>query len=206
MKKRFVAAAGRMYEGSASSLIACVTAFISGCVIGTVFSGMVFNTGTLSNYFSHFFEMYASGEVLSAGLWSVLFNTYIYHVIVFLCGFSIIGALIIPIIASVRGFSLAFSIAALIRLYSGGGVGVALSAFGLTAVIAVPCFLIIAVFSFEASRRLFMAAFSRSTALEPVYTGRFFLVCTVCLALLIVPVFLDLLLVPKLLRAAILHM
>ncbi len=206
MRRRFAAAVGRMYDGSAFSLTVCMAGFILGCVAGTVFSGMVSNTGALSNYFTHFFDMYASNEVVPAGLGSVLFNTYIYHLLAFLCGFSIIGTIIVPLIAAARGFSLAFSMATLIRLYYSEGITIALSAFGLTAIITVPCFLIISVFSFEASRRLFVSAFSRGSVSTPVYTGRYFLVCAVCFALLFVPVIFDMFLIPRLLKAAIIHM
>lgn len=203
-KRGIAAAVGRISSGSSAALAACLTAFLAGSVLGTVFSGMISAPDVVSEHFAHLFEAYGSGETAPVEIGAVAANTYFYHVISFLLGFSILGVVLIPATSAIRGFMLSFSMAVIIRMYSGKGVAVALAAFGITSVISVPCFLIISVLSFEASKRLFDSAVLRSSYAVSPYTGKFFLVCAACFAVLFVPVLCEMFLIPALLRAAIL--
>ena len=152
MKRRFAAAVGRMSEESASAFFICFAAFAAGCVAGTVFSGMIPENGMVSEYFSGLFGQYESGGRGDISTFSVIVSTYGYHLLVFFFGFSLLGTVLIPITAVIRGFLLAFSVSILVRLYSGEGITLALSTFGATALIAIPCFLVMSVMAFSARK------------------------------------------------------
>gem|GEM_PF-4867483 len=71
----------------------------------------------------------------------------------FLCGFTLFGFFVVPLLSAVHGFCSAFTLAVLIRCCS-GRLLYAIGLFAPEALISVPCFLLLAAQAVIASRRL----------------------------------------------------
>jgi len=95
-----------------------------------------------------------AGTVESPGFLSVFWIAGRDHLLVLFLGFSLLGVFCLPILSAVRGFYLSFSIAVFVRAFGTGGLPVALSLFGVSAVITVPCFFILVSQAFTATSEL----------------------------------------------------
>ncbi len=78
------------------------------------------------------------------GTADAVWDVFCYPTLALLCGFTLIGFLLEPLLAAVRGFLLAFAATALVRLYGLAGLLLALATGAVGLVVVVPCFLFIA--------------------------------------------------------------
>ena len=185
-------------------LILCGALFLCGCVAGTFSSSFVSDSTTLTQYFSEYLSLAQDGSFIDPSFFSVLVNTFRYPLLVFTLSFSMLGILGIPILSVVRGYTLAFSVAVMVRLYGGDGVLLALSMFAIGTLITVPCFMILAAQSFRASGLLTLTVVKPSlrAGLSP-YNGKFFLCCLICFGLLAIAALLDTYLVVHMVKFAV---
>ncbi len=159
----------------------CASFFLFGALVGTLSanyipSDKVLSLGRL---------LMEEGGVLYGGksLFEVFLAAVPFHFAAFLLGFVIPGFLLLPLISCLKGFFLSLSAAAAVRALGKGGFFVAFFRFGLPSIIALPCFFILAVQSFNSSLELTSGVLYRKS-LRYVYDKAFFLRSLYCFAAL----------------------
>lgn len=201
MNRRFLFISGKAPSSNFFAFILCAAFFLSGCVLAVFSAGYVSDAEILSDYMSLYLQMIEDGGAVDLSFLSVFFNTAKYHIAAVFLGFSVIGFLCIPILSAVRGFFFTFSIAVIIRLYGGDGILLALCLFGINALVALPCYFILAARSFCASKSLFgMAAYPGQKSYAAPYRDGYFMCCLICLGLLLLAAVVDTYLVTFLVR------
>ena len=127
-----------------------------------------------------------------------------YHLLVVFLGFSVLGVMLLPFLAAVRGFYLSFSIAALVRAFGSSAYPLAFSLFGLWALFTVPTFFFLLNGSFATALALARSLFSGPKVFFwPLYGKRFLKVTIVSFVFLALIVLLELQLTPLLLTWAV---
>ncbi len=157
----------------------------------------------LSSYMLRCLEQ-MGGDNNALSFIKVFFNTAKYHIAVIFFGFSVIGFICIPLLSAVKGFFFTFSIAVIIRLYGGNGVLLALALCGVNALIALPCYFIMASLAFNASKNLFLlTAYPGQRSYISPFQGRYFACCLVCLAALFIATVTDVYFTSRLVQIAV---
>jgi len=179
-------------------LLLSVALFVCGILVGTFTAGAMDEGGSSALYgiISDYVTLVREGTFSRPELLSVLLSTYKDQVLVMFMGLSIPGFALIPIVNGVRGFFLSFSIAAFIKVFGTGGVLTAIGLFGLTAIVSVPCLIFSSAICFQASANLCRSVLIGSRSAAKLYDRAFFLRCGLCLAALVVPVILEMYVVP----------
>ena len=98
------------------------------------------------------------------------FNLSKYHLIAYACGFTALGVLVLPVVMAIRGYFLAFSAAAFIKVFGLHGFTFSFLIFGVQSLISLPCLFILAIQSLQISIYLFGTAAhrQRGSYLSPV--------------------------------------
>jgi len=143
-------------RGEFYGLMVCAVFFTLGVVMGTFSARTLDTAGTLAlrESMTGRLGQIVDGTYVAPGFFSVLEAFGRDHLIALFLGFSLLGVFGLPVLSGVRGFSLSFSIAAFLRAFGPEGLPVALSLFGLGALITIPCFFLLSAQAFGASARL----------------------------------------------------
>ena len=170
---------------------------LAGCLMSTFLSGD--GLESLQSYLEAFlWEMDGAqrleGPALAGQLWSVLR----WPLFALLLGFTALGVLGLPLLFAVRGFLLAYSIAAFVRAFGSAGCLLAFLVFGVGGAVSVPVLFVLGVQGLSASCRLS----GRSPGEGSPYGRAYFVRCGGCAAALCVCVFLERFAVPVLVTGA----
>ena len=182
-------------------LLVCASFFLSGIALGTFSARSLDEAGTLALQASMagYIDRITDGTHVPPAFLSTLWVSGRTHLLVVFLGFSLLGTLCLPVVAGVRGFYLSFSIAAFIRAFGIGGWPVALSLFGVGALITVPCFFILASQAFAASANLGKSALgSGRLQFGAFYNGSYLKRIGICTVGILVAALLELYLTPLL--------
>lgn len=155
MKKRFVVMALDGAQSEFLGLVLCGLLFIGGSLAGSLAAGTLQDTEALRGYVAAFLDGYRSA--VRPDFFTALLSTVKYHLAAVFLGFSLLGPLLIPLLAAVRGFFLCFSVTAVLRALGARGIGFTLSLFGIPAVVSIPCFFILSSLAFSFSLYLLRA-------------------------------------------------
>ena len=185
-------------------LILCGALFLCGIVAGTFSSSFVGDGAELTRYFSEYLTLTQDGAFIDPSFFSVLADTFKYPLLVFALGFSVPGIIGIPILSAMRGYTLAFSVSVMVRLYGGDGVLLALSVFAVGTILTVPCFLILAAQSFRSACLLTLTVIRPNlrAGLSP-YNVKYFICCLTCFGFLAVAAVFDTYLTVHMVRFAV---
>jgi len=96
-------------------------------------------------------------SVTLAALWLYLR----YPLLAFLCGFTALGAVLIPAVSVVFGFSVSFAVGCFAAAFGGDGVWLALALLGLRCAVTLPCFFLLAAPALEQAAKGGTASFGR---------------------------------------------
>lgn len=204
MKKRFVMMALDGTQSDFFGLILCGVLFIGGSVAGSVMAGFLQDGDALYRYVTAFLDAYRAGP--QADIFAALFSTAKYHLAAVFFGFSVLGPLLIPALAAVRGFFLSFSVTAVMRCLGAKGIAFTLSLFGIPAVVSIPCFFVLSALAFSSSLyllRLLRAHGARTTS-SP-FCSRLLVSCVACFVLLVALAAADAYLISRLVSYAASH-
>lgn len=203
LNKRFFL--GSLYSDKTRylGLVICGALFLCGCIIGTVCAGFVSDGTKLNDYISGYLSIFLNGTSMRPNLISSVIDSFKYHMTAALLGFSIIGVFFIPALSAVRGFFLCFSISSIVRLLGGKGILLALSIFGFSTILTIPCFLILSVYSFSASLYIFRLLFTKNAkgTVSP-FNSKFFVNCCICVIVLMISALIETYLTPQLIGLA----
>ena len=187
-------------------LILSAALFLCGCIVGIISAGFVSNASGLSGYISGLVPLKVGQAISQPNFLSIFFNSTKYHIFSLFFAFSVLGVICVPLMMAVRGFFLCFSISVIVRLLGGQGILLALSIFGIGALITVPCLFILSAQTFSASADLLKVVFSRAGRFAAgIYNRKFFTTAAFCFAIPALSALIDLLLTPKLVLLVVSH-
>lgn len=155
----------------------------------------------MASYLDRFLAAAQSGALDVPALPELLWRAVRWPLAAVLFGFSALGLLGIPVLVSLRGFFLAFSIASFARAYGRGGLTVAFFLLGVPGTVAVPAFFLMAVQSFSTALALAGRVGGGGRRELPFHRDHFFR-CGVCAAAVFVSLLLERYLVPVLVAGA----
>jgi stage II sporulation protein M len=135
--------------------------------------------GLLSSYALHLQQGTASGTPL----WQSLLNSYLFPVLAFLSGFTLLGVAAIPILLILRGFILAFVFTSFVSVFGINGIWLALGELGIQCFLSVPCLIILSIYSANTALRLLSMARGRVGG-SPLFPRRLFIRFGICTAVL----------------------
>ena len=169
---------------------------LAGCILAARIDGGA--SESLSAYMQGFLSAAQEGGVGAPALLHVVWETARWPLLAVLLGFTALGLLGLPILFSVRGFLLAFSIASFVRMFGAAGCLLAFLVFGVSGAVSVPVLFVLGVQSLTAARALasrFLGDGGRSCS---PYGRAYFLRCGCCAAALALCAALEYLAVPAL--------
>lgn len=154
MNKRFLPPAFlSLPRVGVAAFLLCAVSFLVGVLCGTFaasgFAAGEAAAGFLSGYFSVLRE-----DGVSISFLTVFLQVSWVHLAAFLFGFTALGVVLIPALAAVRGFTAAFALAVLVRLYAAGGAAAGVLLLGVPALFSLPLFFPLAADSFCVSLEL----------------------------------------------------
>lgn len=127
--------------------------FICGAIAGS-FTGL-FSARTDQTLILDWGAALADAVAQEEALWQAFLNAMasalLWQLVVILCGILRPAALFIAAVCAARGFTLAFSVSALLTVWGGKGAWISLASGGAAAVIGVPCLLVTASAAFLAA-------------------------------------------------------
>lgn len=167
--------------------------FLCGAVAGCIAAASINDVSgsTLTSYVNGYLSFVGNGAPKGSIAGYAFYNAYKYHAAVFLCGFSALGVLFIPLIAAARGFFLSFAVTSFVRLYGYNGLLFSAGVFGVQCLVSLPFLLSVSAQAFLASAVLMGVSAGVGKARgRPVFANGYFLRFGVCaLALLLCALF-----------------
>lgn len=179
--------------------------FLAGALGGYVCAGLWVGTddGSLRDYLMGFCSLYDSGLV-SGGVWDTLWHYFGWAILVFLAGFSAVGAVLIPVFSGCSGFLGMYAVACFVRVFGRPGALVALAVLGIRFLFTLPVFFLLAESAWPQAAQLAAVSVGRGKRTAPVlYSGGYFVRFVLCIVFLTVGVCCERFLVPLLIRMAV---
>lgn len=139
-------------EGT-SALVVTAVFFTLGSLFGCLMAFRAQGGGgdALTAYLDQFLTSAREGALVLPALPGLIWRSVRWPLAVFLFGFTALGLIGIPALSALRGFFLAFSIASFARAYGRLGIEVAFLLLGITGLLALPVFFLLATQSFHAA-------------------------------------------------------
>lgn len=178
--------------------------FLSGALLGHLYAGCWDEASQteLNRYLTDYCAVYDGGGV-PVPLLSCALIYFGYAVLLFLLGFSSVGAVLIPALSGLYGFLTMYTISCFVRCYGRNGVLLAMGVLLLRLFFTLPCFLTLAEEAWPLSIELFLLSFGRGRRSAPVlYGSRYFLLFALCSVVLAAGVCCERLFAPALFRLA----
>lgn len=125
--------------------------FAAGALGGFFFSSWSGDNPDLIGYLNRYFQVIGQGSGVEPSLWSSIWDLVRWPLAAFLLGSSVFGIAGIPALLAARGFLLAYSTAIFARLFGLPGMAASLTAFGVTALVAVPVLFVVSMDAFRQS-------------------------------------------------------
>lgn len=172
--------------------------FFLGIVIGG-FSSLYISGNTADELGS--FLSGTSGVALSSSIKTfptMLWKNSKYILFCFILSFTVLGTVLIPAVLALKGYLISFSIGVLLKLYGLYGIWLSISFWGIQCAFLIPCLLVVGIQSFNFSKSQTTFFVRKSTISESSFPKKLFLIFGICIIVIIIATFLDLLITPKL--------
>ena len=134
-----------------TQLAALSVCFAIGAVGGFFFSTTGGEDPELLDYLGQYFQLVAQGGGIAPSMGATIWDLFRWPAVVFLLGLTPLGAVGVPLVMGVRGFLLSYAATTFTRLFHLPGMAAALTAFGVTAFVAVPVLFVVAADAFRQS-------------------------------------------------------
>ena len=158
-----------------SAFFLCAAGFLLGVILGVLLSGGVLEGDSASEFFSEYGKTLLAGS-FDGGFLPVFMSVAWYHLLAILFSFTMLGVALIPLVSAARGFTLSFTLAALVRLYATQGIAAGMALVGFTALLSVPIFFLVSVDAMCASGELVRIGLFRQPPAGPgAYTADLFM-------------------------------
>ena len=190
-------------SGQWTALAAAAAFFFAGGLVGCLAISSVGGSGldSLTAYLQGFLTSIQGGSALVPSVLPLIWEVLRWPLLTVLLGFTALGLVGIPVLFAVRGFLLAFSISAFVRMFGGVGGLLAFLLFGVTGLISIPVLFILGVQSLAAGRTL-ASRFLGENRRSACYGKDYFIRCGWCSAALCVCILLEYFAVPALVAGA----
>lgn len=157
----------------------------------------------LREYLLQYAGLMLQDEESAASILTVLWTYFRYPLLLFLAGLTAMGVVAIPLLWIVQGCSLAFSVACFTSAMGRSGVLLALVTFGVRSLFVLPCGLLLSLWSLDGALQRFRERGQRQRGKKKgPGSSQHYLRCAVCFAVILIGVIVELSLVPKLLKLA----
>ena len=182
-------------------LVVTAAFFALGGLAGCLLAFQVKSDGSsaMAAYLGRFLMTAQEGTLTTPPFSALLWRSFRWPLAVFVLGFSTLGLVGIPALASLRGFFLAFSISSFARAYGYSGLTIAFFLLGIPGCFAVPAFFLLSAQSFLTALSMLGQGGRRKESL--LYSSHFFR-CGVCVTAVCVSLLLERYLVPVLIAGA----
>ena len=189
--------------GLAPALAATAVSFLLGALAGCLLSALLEGEGLeqLEAYLETFLRSAGAGGLEGPDLLRQMWATLRWPLLALVLGFTALGVLGLPLLFAVRGFLLAYSVAAFARAFGSAGCLLAFLIFGVPGCLSVPALFVLGTQGLAASCRLAARSFGEGKGLPP-YGRAYFLRCGECAAALGLCVCLECFAVPVLVSGA----
>lgn len=183
----------------ASALVVTAAFFALGGLAGCFLALWAAGNGlsAMSAYLERFLTVAQEGTLQNPAFFELLWRALRWPLAAFLLGFTALGFLGVPVLASLRSFYLAFSIAAFAQAYGRGGLMAAFLLLGVPALAYVPAFFLLSTQSFSAACSLATRGSGQGRRELPYHRDYFFR-CGMCAAAVCVGLCVERYLVPAL--------
>jgi hypothetical protein len=138
--------------GTGLATLVLAGSYTLGAILGTLYAKGL-DSSSLTDSLSQSLEAVESGSYHGAWL-PLVWRCVRLPGAAVLCGFSLLGLVLIPGILGAEGFSLAFSVSAFLRAYGQAGLVPALAAFGMGSLVGLFALLLVGCVGWSASFRL----------------------------------------------------
>ena len=181
------------------ALVVTATFFALGGLLGCF--GAAWSAGSgmdaMTGYLEQFLSAAQGGALREPALWTLVWRAVRWSLAAFLLGFTALGVFGLPVLTAMRGFYLAFSVAAFAQAYGGRGLMTAFLLLGVPALFYIPAFFLLSVQSFSAACVLTGRTAGQGRRELPYHRDYFFR-CGVCVAVVCMGIFFERYLVPVL--------
>lgn len=195
MKMRKVLHGAQASRSHILRLVTLCAFFAAGIIVGQIAGPAVLRDG--GSELTEYLQSYAgAASQLTAEPVSVLqvFAAYFrVPLLLLLLGFCTFGAVVVPVVCAVQGFLLSFAVSCFAAAFGSGGLALTLAAFGVRAVLLLPCVLMIGQWAFDRTLSRLTGEKPSEVSRRPVF---------VCFALLLLGAVLELSVVPQLITLA----
>ena len=190
--------------GYVPALAALAASFFAGGLVGCLVAAQVDGAAadSLAAYLRTVLNGFQTGGGSTPGAFLLLWGVLRWPLFALLFGFTALGLLGLPVLFAVRGFLLAFSVSAFVRIFGSAGVLLSFLLFGVSGLISVPVLFLLGVQSLTAARGL-AAHFWGEERRGALYGRAYFLRCGWCAAALCVCILLECFAVPALVSGAV---
>ena len=150
MRRKALKKADMSSNGMTAALIIMAVVFFVGGVAGCILAGRAEGEGeaALNGYLDGYLNNAVSGEMAKPSFFVLLWKAVRWPLFVFLCGFTPVGLIGIPVLFLARAFLLSFSISSFFRVLGAKGLLFAFSVFGLSGLIYIPILFVLGIQGF----------------------------------------------------------
>lgn len=182
------------------ALVVTAAFFTLGALGGALLALRVAEGGAeaLEAYLEQFFSLARDGELAQPSFFMLLWRALRWPLLAFLLGFSALGVLFLPLLSSLRGFFLAFSVASFTRSYARKGLAASFLLLGVPGSVYLPVFFLLCAQSLRAAWALTGRTPGQSRREMP-YDRDYFLRCGVCAAAMFAGLLIEWVALPTLL-------
>lgn len=132
-----------------TSLALLGACFLLGTLAGFLFSCLGGESSQLREYLLRYLHQAGAGGSFTPSLFSVIWESFRWFLLIFVLGFTALGAVGIPAALAVRAFMLSYAATTFVRLLGWNGMAASLAAFGVTALLSVPVLFVAAHSGFQ---------------------------------------------------------
>jgi len=190
-----------LLSGRAAALWLLCILYLTGSIVGCMTAGLLDaeNGGSLlERVNAYFLALQQSGDCVQ--ILPVFWRVVRVPLAAFLLGMTALGTVGLPVLFTVRGFSLAYAVAVLYRLMGMPGLALSACLFGVSALVWTPTLFGLGVTGITNSYGLLRRVAGDGRYPLPSGAGRYWLYCSVCLGAVLICLGIECTLVPMLVK------
>lgn len=179
-------------------LIVLPAALLCGVVAGSVSASLI--DGGVNSEILALITAAASESILLKNAWNILRLPLILSFL----GFTPLGTVLIPLAVGVKGYTFSYTVGAIIKVYGVSGIWIALSIFGLQALVLFPALILLSAQNLSTATAQAKLLFKgKNSIATSIFTKRHFLISGLCFFVLTILVLAETLITPLLISHAI---
>lgn len=167
----------KLTQSHFAAFIVCMIFFSCGSVLGALLAGLQDSSSDSVKYITSLETAEGMGVI------KAFFSISKYHLTSFILGFSLLGVCCIPLLSGLRGFSLAFTVSFLVRVFGKDCFSNHFAVYIVSALLMVPFYFLISVQAFCSSFEFLRCAVTGG-ARRQIYNLSYFVISAFCFLVL----------------------